>query len=556
MGLGWSHREKKLPDWLRRARAGFGLLACLGILWGDPARAIKSGLDLDITGTYVVYIVEARTFQATEKARLLLPTLTITADSMTVDLQQRGLKAIGGVVVQPAYSLSAGLSGGKTLEGDTLYYDLDSEEGSLYQFTDTGLSRQLFHGQGLEEVASIRSGVERFSFVANTALSPINFVGNRVRVEEDGNFQAWNVAVYVKGNKAMSVPYYNSDAKTAGATGFALNRVDFDSRSKWNLGGHFRYKKNGRFRGRFTWGYRSTGNQKYSLGLSQNFALNKKVSGVLDLTGLGEAERTYRASINASLSRISRMTVGLTKPQEGRLSTSLDWSRFASRTDQQLTWDNAAGLRSTSLRWGLRAQHLKRLGLGYDLRINLNDRQYGGASDGLRGDLSTNWYKSQVNLGKKSWLNLSSNLGFSFGNGQGYNSGFNARVSRRLGVFSQLTLGHSASYANFHPSRGAETNSHGAASNVALAVGGQKKWSLRSGANFDWNRTAFTTGTLSLTRILNSKLELSHNLYYDLKRGEPTSDTYSLAYKILGIRARFYWHDNDGRFAFSFDSPF
>jgi len=281
-----------------------------------------------VSADYINFNVDKKVVDCTGNVALTYQDIRIYADNMRIDVKFHVLEADGGVRLvtlaangeeeaettnsndqteeetealrQEAEGAASGKR--KVLHGDLLQMDLEFIHGMLLQ-TMGQVQRYWFQGVALDQSAPL-ANMRRAIFMDEGDFEEpfTSITARKMRMSPADKYEAWSASMYVKGGKALSLPYYTNDTGKVTPGNWRLRNVKYSSEDNFSFGVAVRYSERKNNKGFFNVVYKDAGPKHFGVGMDQQFALGKRTNGLFSMDNLG----TDNGSMSLTLNRFTR----------------------------------------------------------------------------------------------------------------------------------------------------------------------------------------------------------------------------------------------------------
>ncbi|MFH1539501.1 MAG: hypothetical protein ABIH66_11115 [bacterium] len=569
----------------------FTLLLLLLFAAAGPASAINA--PYTVTGDYVIFNIDSKTVSGTGKVQVLYDPITITADSIQVDVSEHILKARGNVQIvtsvvpedpdgeegemkqteeafdeegneNVSYLIVREEEGNqKIYVGDTLVYDLNFMQGALVQ-TRGNVRKIYLWGETLEETTALQKLTEHIDLSDDPGTGDSSIVANRFRVSPNARYEAWHAAMWIKGNKIITLPYFTNTGRGMMPGNWRLKKASYSTNSNLSITSEFRYKDAPSKRGVITINYRDMAERHMALSLQQQFKVNKKTSSSFSISNFLAGGQNYNLAVNRRRSRYSQNLSLMYKPKESRslnFNTTLPWKDSPIQTSLGFTHNLPSESHNMFLNMfaGGRSKYFgNRKNLGYRLTGSLQyqnyDYKYGEGYSVTNSFVGVSFFRSAIRVGKGSLVSTTINLGHNANTKGNSNSKFGGTVNynRNFGGGSVFNCSYSYNKNSF------SSDSAAAMQNLSLSLNFRRisQWNARLASMYNINTNKFSDLSLFFDHKINKNLNLSSSLQYSLEDHRFAMGHYHARYNLLGTMVNTTWNKENNDFVVDLNSQF
>lgn len=598
-----------MPEMRMRTYIPALLLALLCAAAG-PAFAINT--PYTVSGDYVIFNIDSKTISGTGKVRLLYHPITITADSIQIDVSNHILKAMGNVQivtsvvpedsesekaeesettsVEDEIENATSLIGGKASEttfdengnenvsylivreaagdqkiyvGDTLVYDLNFMQGALVQ--TRGKVRKIYlWGETLEETATLQKLSEHIDLSDDPATGDSSIVANRFRISPNARYEAWHAGMWVKGNKIITLPYFTNTGRGMMPGKWRLKKASYSTNTNLSITSEFRYKDAAGKRGVITFNYKDKAERHLALNLRQQFRINRKTSSTFAISNFLAGGKNYNLTLNRRRSRYTQNLALRYRPKEYRnltFNTTLPWKNSPIQTSLNYNKNLLSKYNAFNLNMftGGRSRYFGgRRNLGYRLtgsmQFNKYDYSYGSSDSVANSYVGVSFFRSAIRAGKGGLVSTTVNLGHSASTkgDTGKKFGGTVNYNRQFGSGGIFNCSYSYSKNRLSGSSAPAMQRLSFSLNFSRI----RRWNARLASMFNINTHKFSDLSLFFDYKVNKNFNLSTNFLYSLEDHRFASGRYLFRYNLLGTMINTTWNKENNDFVVDLNSQF
>jgi hypothetical protein len=538
-----------------------------------------------VSADYINFNVDKKVVDCTGNVALTYQDIRIYADNMRIDVKFHVLEADGGVRLvtlaangeeeaettnsndqteeetealrQEAEGAASGKR--KVLHGDLLQMDLEFIHGMLLQ-TMGQVQRYWFQGVALDQSAPL-ANMRRAIFMDEGDFEEpfTSITARKMRMSPADKYEAWSASMYVKGGKALSLPYYTNDTGKVTPGNWRLRNVKYSSEDNFSFGVAVRYSERKNNKGFFNVVYKDAGPKHFGVGMDQQFALGKRTNGLFSMDNLGTDNGSMSLTLNRFTRSMKSHNLNLRYDNDGQenlnytLSGRMGKSSFMGYV--QGTWNNKTGYGMLNSNFSLRPP-VKYLGKSRKLSHSLNYSL--GYSDYQYGEPQTTAFVG-MSLNRSGWAmgpkgSISANMGVGYGidadgddrNNMTTNLSYNYRFGK-TSLFS-TTYRYSRDQNATADVRTARYVS------TAISFGPGLKWSTRLSTSYNIAHGEFSSIQGTLNYSFGKKVRIATTTNYDLKESTFSSNIYHMYYNFYGSSLNFHWYEESNNFIMDFIS--
>lgn len=435
-----------------------------------------------------------------------------------------------------------------SLQGDSLKFNLRTLQGTMYK-VEKNVEIVNFIGEDLKVISTPVEPQTGTIKIPDLNRSTLSMVAKRVQFILGKKLEAWNVSLWVKGVRTMSIPYYTTDVEVDFPhIPFRIYALNYKSKEGASFNSALNYVKGRRAQGTYYLDYiqkfekpDKSHEQKWTSRIAQHIALGKQKDLNLNVNNVGEKHWSGGASYSQYFSSSMDASLFYNYSNPTSWGAGLNVSKRFSKSVFTLSHNfNKPLLRpnvtqSTTLSWQAYPYELPetRATLSWSFRYSMNvmrePKQETGALES-----NFNVSRSAIVLARSLLMNVNLSVMQSLQNDhflQSLSSSLNLTQRFKPSTFVNVGFSNSVSLS-------AEDFGNDQISSKVLSfnvsTGRKRWWGMSAGNSYDLKTEKFSVWSGSVNLLLNKLLQTRVTASYDHKTHKFPATFIYADYKLFG----------------------
>jgi len=447
----------------------------------------------------------------------------------------------------------------QTYEGDQLRFDIERLTGDLVQ-TRKNMRHIYIQGAALQEVSELPVIGEGTYLYDEPSITTNAVTAVRFRVSPGDQYEAWQSKIWVKGNKVLSLPYYTNTARKFTPGKWRINNVRYSSNTSWGIGGNVKYNETKGKEGFVNVGYRKEGEQRYTLGLKQSFALNARTGGGLTISNLFGSDHSYGLSFMRHGGTMRNISADMSYSEDNPFNVNISGNtRFNKMRLRGYLHSSSSGKYDASSLSGLvdldrdtrYIGNKRKIGYNFNAHGDWRNDRYNSSEGSMFVAVSA--FRSAINITKRSHLNISTNTGIGADTEGGARTSVGAAL--RYGVNVGRGKLFNISY-NVRNGRSSGTANADQSLSTSFSLSKGMRWNTNISTSYNLRASQIGEVSTSVDYRFSKKCRLWSSLVYNTELSRFTVKNYNMSYNLYGTTINTSWFTEGNDFIIDFVSNF
>lgn len=430
-----------------------------------------------------------------------------------------------------------------SLQGDDLFYDIQLSIGRLIR-VEPFLSKIYFQGIDLKIISSIL-GEKQEDYRTDLEKSSLVLVCKKILFIFEDKMEAYQVSVWSKGIKVLSVPYYSTDFEIEFPDiPIAVRKIDYDSKDRLRSNLVLNYSKHKKYIGKMNFEYqqrKETKKDVWKTHLNQQFILGGQKMGTVLVNNVGERDYSISVNYNHYLGTNFQINPTISYARKSSKSGGIFLNRRFLQSNFSASYNETESLISkdktttVNLKWQKYPKFIEKTKLSYSTDVGWD---YTESKNKTNSRITTNLnlLRSGLYLLPKLYLDLNTSLSQVMSEEEGSSS---FRTSATSHYLRERKWGRAVISVGYFVSSSRQEYLNYSSSSRTVSINTsfsrKTKWTARAGTGYDarskkWSDAISPNLDVKINRLLRTNIAGS----YDHKEDEFQNASVSIFYNLLG----------------------